>query len=187
MAAEISGELLHLPHHRERLRPRRVETDATAEEASQETLNVLFDQMVDLATMPTRHSNRLQVVAERDGQDSELEVITYELCQRQNNGLAFSECVDNAILMRDNDVVIVMEYLRTYYRGVWRQVRQDDELQFNWEPEYAEGSLGVIGAVLTEVVADLHLDEIQIEINRRALEQRLRYMIGAVAITRSVR
>jgi hypothetical protein len=188
MAVETSGELLYLPHHRERLRLRRVENAATAEEASQETLNELFDQMVDLATMPTRHPNRLQVVAEREGKNSDLEVITYEICQRQNTGLTFLECVDSAILVRDDeDAIAVVEYLRTYYRGVWRQVRRPDELQFNWEPEYSEGSLGVTDAVLTETIADLHLAEIEVEINRRAMEQRFRYMLGAVAMTRSVR
>lgn len=91
-------------------------------------------------------------------------------------------------MVRDEEeTVIIMEYLRTYYRGMWRQVRAPDELQYHWEPEYDEGSLGVASAVLTETVAEMHCDEIAIEVNRRALEQRLRYMMGAVAITQSVR
>lgn len=183
---EARGELLHLPHHRDRPQLRSAERLTTPEEASQQTLKKLFDEMVDVAAMPTQHADRLLVDTDFLGDNLEREVIMFQLSQRQNDGFAFLECVDNVVLVRENDVVVVVDYIRTYYQGHWRPARKPDELQYNWVQDYQDGSLGVVDSVLTDGVAQLHTREAKEEINRRAQEQRLRYMVGVVAMTRPV-
>lgn len=136
--------------------------------------------------MPTQFADRLVVEAELQGENLEREVITFQLSQRQNNGLAFFECVDSAMLVRQEGVVIVVEYSRIYYHGQWRPVRKLDELQYNWTQDYQDGSFGMVDAVLTEDAASLHHEAAKQEIDSRAKEQRMRYMMGTVAITRSV-
>lgn len=182
--AELSGELLYLPHHRERPPLRSAERIAHTEEANQETLSGLFNQMVDVAVMPTQFTDKLMVATDFLGDNLEREITTFQLNQRHNIGLAFSECVDSAILAREDGIVTVVEYSRTYFRGVWQKRRKPDELQYNWVQQYQDGTFNVVDAVLTEGIAAFHFEEAAQEIDRRAKEQRMRYMMGVVAIAR---
>jgi len=182
---EASAELLYLPIHRERQPSKNADRLATPE-ADQQTLQELFDYMVEVAAMPTQHADRLVVDAVLQGDDLDQELVIVQLNQRQNKGQVFTESVDSVVLVRRADAVSVVEYSRTYYQGKWRQGRKTDELQYNWVQDYQDGSLGVVDAVFTADVAGLHIEEARQEINRRAQEQRQRFMMGEVVISRLV-
>lgn len=180
---EARGKLLYLPRHRERPAFSDAEHLTTPETASQETLQKLFDQMVDVAAMPTEYADKLFVEADEFDDGSEREIVFLQLSQRQSDGLAFVECVDSVILVRQDGQIAVVDYTHTYYKGEWGLDRRPHELQHSWRPEYKDGSLGVVDATFTESIAQQLIAEAAQEINRRAQERRLRYMVGVVAMT----